>query len=84
LVPAARVALTSARDAAPRSACDWDGVCFGGALGAALAAGLEDAFEDDELLAVERDGVSPARLVEPPAAEPNPPIEPDGVNRPAP
>lgn len=80
MAPAARVALTSARDAALRSACAWDGDW----LGVELVAELAGALDVDAVLAVERDGASPTRLVEEPAVEPYPPDEPDGVKRPAP
>ena len=79
-VPAARAALTSARDAALRSACASDFDWLGSELGAELA----DALELDEVLAVARDGVSPERLVDPPGLLPYPPGEPDGVKRPVP
>jgi hypothetical protein len=76
LPPAARVALTSARDAALRSACAWDGVW----LGVELAVAPLPGALDDDVVAVERDA-SPDRLLEPLEAVPYPP---EGVNRPAP
>lgn len=61
LPPAARVALTSAREAALRSACACDGVWLGDE---ALAPVLADALEEDvDVVAVERE-TSPERLVE--------------------
>lgn len=67
LPPAARVALTSAREAALRSACACDAVWLGAEDVAAVPA--DELEEDDDVVAVERD-TSPERLVEPPAELP--------------
>jgi hypothetical protein len=80
-VPAARAALTSARDAAPRSAAACDGVWLAGGLDEAVV----DALDDDVPPDTEVDGVPPERFaVVPDHAPLYPPTDPDGEKRPAP